>query len=208
MAEQSGAWVGGGAGRTWDGFSGRKILAGEVGAWMKAAGATVVASTAPTSVDDSLRYADSQLSAHWSQSSVEVGAEIGVRSGATGAIIGGFGRHWGSVAVTTWLAPRVGLILSGWTYPIDLTQGFPGGRFLTLSMRLRSSPTDTREFNPGGIGKASSELGITFKARHPSKGLVALEISAVGAKTVEVSGDFTAWKPVRLTPSPDGVWRI
>jgi len=75
-------------------------------------------------------------------------------------------------------------------------------------MRLRSSPPDTREFNPGGIGKASSELGITFKARHPSKGLVALEISAVGAKTVEVSGDFTAWKPVRLTPSPDGVWRI
>jgi hypothetical protein len=180
---------------------------------MKAGDATLVASTAPTAVDDSVRYTDSQLSAHWSRSSVEIGAEIGLRAGATGAIIGGSGRHWGSIAVTTWIEPRVGMILSGGTYPIDLTQGFPGGRFLTLSLRLRSSPTpaatNPHESNGGGFAKASpSEPVMTFRALPPSRGVVVIEVTMPGARSVEVSGDFTLWKPVRLTRSSDGVWRI
>jgi hypothetical protein len=189
------------------------VIAGEIGAWMKAGDATLVASSAPTAVDDSVRYTDSQLSAHWSRSSVEIGAEIGLRSGATGAIIGGSGRHWGSIAVTSWIAPRVGMILSGGTYPIDLTQGFPGGRFLTLSLRIRSSPgrepKDPHESNGGGVARAGSgEPAMTFRALPPSRGLVVIEVTMPGARSVEVSGDFTLWKPVRLTRSPGGVWRI
>jgi len=215
MADRRGAWFGGGTGRTWDGSDWRKVIAGEVGAWMKAGDATLVASAAPTAVDDSVRYTDSQLSAHWSQSSVEIGAEIGLRAGATGAIIGGSGRHWGSIAVTTWIAPRVGMILSGGTYPIDLTQGFPGGRFLTLSLRLRSSPpraaTEPHESNAGGFTRATTtEPVMIFRALPPSRGdgLVVIEVTMPGARSVEVSGDFTLWKPVRLTKSSGGVWRI
>ncbi len=213
MADRAGAWLGGGTGRTWDGADWRSVMAGEMGAWMKAGEATLVASTAPTAVDDSVRYTDSQLSAHWSGSSIELGAEFGVRAGATGAIIGGSGRHWGSIAVTTWIVPRVGMILSGGTYPIDLTQGFPGGRFLTLSMRLRSSParapTDPHESSGGGFANGQpSEPVLTFRALPPSRGLVVIEVTMTGARSVEVSGDFTLWKPVRLTPSPGGVWRV
>lgn len=214
MADRSGAWVGGGAGRTWDGSVWRNVVNGEIGAWMTAAGARLVAATTPTSVDDSVRYTDSQLSAHWAKSSVELGAEIGFRAGTTGSIVGGSGRRWGSVAATTWLAPRVGLVLSGGTYPIDLTQGFPGGRFLTLSIRLRSASAladppagsaDRRDSNPGS---SAGEPAITFRAWPQPQGIVVLQIAAAGAKAVEVSGDFTGWKPVQLTASAGGIWTV
>jgi hypothetical protein len=215
MADHAGAWLGGGTGRTWDGSDWRSVIATELGAWLKAWDATVVASMAPTSVADSIRYTDSQLSAHWTRpgSSLEVGGEIGARTGASGAIIGGSGRHWGSIAVTQWFAPHVGVILSGGTYPIDLTQGFPGGRFLTISVRVRSAPAKERA-SPRESGVvasadgASSEPTLTFRALHPLHGFVLLEISAPGASMVEVSGDFTSWKPVKLAVSTAGVWRV
>jgi len=49
---------------------------------------------------------------------------------------------------------------------------------------------------------------MTFKALPVSDGTVALEVAAYGAKTVEVSGDFTSWKPVKLAPSTGGAWKI
>ena len=219
MADHAGAWLGGGTGRTWDGSDWRSVVAAELGAWVKAWDATVVASTVPTSVADSLRYTDTQLSAHWTRAGtgLEVGAELGARSGATGAIIGGSGRHWGSIAVTQWFAPRIGVIMSGGTYPIDLTQGFPGGRFLTISVRLRSAPAnaqstvraDVREPNGGPPTDGNSnEPAMTFKAIASAHGLVVLEVGAPGAKMVEVSGDFTSWKPVRLAASAGGAWRV
>jgi 1,4-alpha-glucan branching enzyme len=49
---------------------------------------------------------------------------------------------------------------------------------------------------------------MTFRALPPSRGVVVIEVTMPGARSVEVSGDFTLWKPVRLTRSSDGVWRI
>jgi hypothetical protein len=212
MTDRSGGWAGGGMGRTWDGESWRNVLSGELGGWMKASDATFVASVTPTDVD-SLRYTDSQLSAHWSKSAVELGAEVGFRAGATGTILGGTGRRWGSMAVTTWLAPQLGLVLAGGTYPIDLTQGFPGGRFLTFSVRLRSAPegsalggsADRRAATTIGAGNREPE--ITFRALPGSSGQVRLEIVAPGASTVEVMGDFTTWKPIQLVVR-EGKWSV
>jgi hypothetical protein len=214
MSDRSGAWVGGGAGKTWDGDGWRNVINGELGAWMKAGAATLVASTTPTSVDDTVRYTDSQLSAHWSESDIEVGAEVGFRAGATGTIVGGSGRRWGSVAATKWLAPRVGVVLSGGTYPIDLTQGFPGGRFVTLSVRFRSTPTtsasggpsDRRDTAPGTAG--DKEPAMTFQALPTTGGQVQLTVTASGVRSVEVSGDFTGWKPVLLTGGTGGKWVV
>ena len=212
MSDQSGAWVGGGLGRTWDGESWRAVINGELGAWMRAGTATLVASSTPTSVDDSVRYTDSQFSIHWTRSIVELGGEIGFRVGATGAIIGGSGRRWGSVAATTWLAPNVGLVVAGGTYPIDLTQGFPGGRFVTLTLRLRASPPNAlggsaARNDPAGGGNAR-EASLTFRALSVSKGQVKLEVAAPNAASVEVSGDFTEWRPVTLTRGEGGRWAV
>jgi hypothetical protein len=211
MSERGGAWLGGGTGRTWDGAVWRNVISTELGAWLKASDATIVGSIAPTSVDDTIRYTDSQISAHWVGSRVELGGELGTRQGATGAIIGGSGRHWGSIAVTSWLAPHFGVILSGGTYPIDLTQGFPGGRFVTLSVRLRSASPEAheaREAAPASVSRATGAPELTFKARPSARGDVVLEVRAAGVRTVDVSGDFTEWKPVKLVQGQGGLWRV
>ena len=214
MADRGGAWVGGGAGRTWDGESWRNVLNAEIAGWTKAGDATLIASATPTSVDDTIRYTDSQLSIRWSSSNVELGGEIGFRAGATGAVVGGSGRRWGSVAATAWLAPNLGLVLSGGTYPIDLTQGFPGGRFVTLSLRIRSSsPGSSRGRLAEGSGPASGsdgerERALTFRALPIARGQVQLEFEAPAAQSVEISGDFTAWRPVSLSRVPGGKWVV
>jgi hypothetical protein len=214
MAEHSGAWLGGGMGRTWDGQAWRNVLNAELAGWMKAGDATLVASATPTSVADSIRYTDSQLSIRWSSSIVELGAEAGFRAGATGAVLGGSGRRWGSVATTAWLAPNIGLVLAGGTYPIDLTQGFPGGRFLTLSLRIRSSPPANEAIRSvdGGGSRSSAEAeregGVTFRAVPTDRGEVQLEVQAPAARSVDVSGDFTNWRPVSLSRAVSGKWVV
>jgi len=214
MADHSGGWLGGGMGRTWDGQVWRNVLNAELAGWIKAGDATLVASATPTSVADSIRYTDSQLSIRWSRSIVELGGEAGFRAGATGAAVGGSGRRWGSVATTAWLAPNIGLVLAGGTYPIDLTQGFPGGRFLTLSLRIRSSPPAneiSRPVDDGGSRSGSDtekEAAITFRAVPTDRGEVQLEVQAPAARSVDVSGDFTNWRPVSLSRAAGGRWVV
>jgi hypothetical protein len=211
MADRSGGWVGGGEGRTWDGVGWRNVLNAEIAGWTKVGDATFLASITPTSVD-SIRYTDSQGSIRWSRSYVELGGEIGFRAGATGAAIGGSGRHWGSVAATAWFAPNLGLVLSGGTYPIDLTQGFPGGRFLTLSLRIRSSPpgsTSSRSTDGGASTNGTDgdiERALTFRALTIGQGRVQLEVQAPAAQSVDVSGDFTSWRPMPLARVGGGKW--
>jgi hypothetical protein len=142
---------------------------------------------------------------------MELAGEVGFRAGATGAILGGPGRRWGSLAATVWISPRIGLVLSGGTYPIDLTQGFPGGRFLTASVRVRSTPA--RPVINDGTGsntaaRPKGELAMTFKAEPRPRGLVLLEVVVPGpeVRLVEVSGDFTGWMPVRLSRAGNRRW--
>ncbi len=214
MADHSGAWLGGGMGRTWDGQTWRNVLNAELAGWFKADNVTLVASTTPTSVADTVRYTDSQLSMHWSRSVVELGGEIGFRAGATGAVVGGSGRRWGSVATTAWVAPNVGVVLSGGTYPIDLTQGFPGGRFVTLSLRIRSSPPaveSSRSADASGAAPANGanrEASLSFRTLPTDGGQVQLEVHAPDARSVEVSGDFTSWRPVPLSRAGGGRWVV
>lgn len=214
MADHGGGWLGGGMGRTWDGQAWRNVLNAELAGWMRAGDATLVASATPTSVADSIRYTDSQLSIRWSRSFVELGGEAGFRAGATGAIVGGSGRRWGSVATTAWLASNVGLVLAGGTYPIDLTQGFPGGRFVTLSLRIRSSPPANEASRLGdgrgsrGSADAEKEGALTFRALPAVRGDVQLEVQAPTARSVDVSGDFTNWRPVALSRAAGGKWVV
>jgi hypothetical protein len=214
MANHTGAWLGVGMGRTWDSQSWRSVLNAELGGWLRAGAATLVASTTPTSVDDTIRYTDSQISIHWSRSVVELGGEAGFRAGATGAVVGGSGRRWGSVATTAWLSPNLGVVLAGGTYPIDLTQGFPGGRFVTLSLRIRSAPPAPESSRlldgsaAAGGGSTEAERPFTFRALPGAGGQVQLEVQAPAARSVEVSGDFTSWRPVSLSRAAGGRWVV
>lgn len=206
MGATHGAWIGAGAGRTWDGSLWRTVLASEAGAWLNRSGLSVVGSIAPMRVDDSIKYVDTQLSSRWVSPKLELGASVGVRGGAHVPAIGGTGNGWGSVAVVAWLVPQIGLVLDAGTYPVDLTQGFPGGRFATLSVRLRTAPRhESRATATDDAARGTAVSSFTVQPGSRT-GEAAIRVRAAGARAVEVMGDFTAWQPAAMRPAGDGSW--
>jgi hypothetical protein len=211
MRTRGEVFLGAGGGRTWVGGGSRSVLLGEAGVstMLSEVGATLTAS--PAIVEDSIKYLDGQLSLSWTRDRVDFGALIGTRLGDQLTSLGGTARSWGNLTAVAWMTPRLALVASGGTYPIDPTQGFPGGRFVSVSIRVAtrrarqpaSSSTQQAQVE-------SSEEGLpvvtAFAAERSHPGWVTLRVNAPLAKRVEVSGDFTNWTPVPLERTSDGSW--
>ena len=211
-ADNRGAWIGGGAGSTWDGTAWRSIRQGEVAAWGRSGNASAFVTATPTVVDDSIKYTDAQLFASLTLPRIELDAIGGFRSGSRLPAFGGTAKSWGNVSVTGWIASRIALVASAGTYPVDLTQGFPGGRFASLSLRLgtRRNPPRAGTINnlvssDGAPSRTRSGM-TSFDSRVTSGGLREIRIQAPGVSSVELMGDFTNWKPVSLRDAGSGWW--
>lgn len=204
-----GAFAGAGSGGTWDGAAWRRLLLGELGAWMQNAAVTALFTITPVSVDDSVRYLDGQLSLSRSFNRVDLTALAGGRGGGQNPGVDTRARAWGSVSAVAWIRPRIGLTASGGTYPVDPTQGFPGGRFIAASIRFASSqrraniiPDVDSTTPPPPVSTAPAG----FRASRDSSGSVIMRVSAPSALTVEISGDFNGWIPAKLEATGDGSW--
>jgi hypothetical protein len=196
-----GVWVGAGLGGTWDGVEWRNVRQGEAAAWIKSSNAGASLSATPIVVDDSIRYTDVQVAGALSFSRVDLDASAGFRGGSRLPTLGGTAKSWGSATVTGWLTSRIALVASAGTYPVDLTQGFPGGRFVSLSIRFGS-----RRFSPVEEPKLEPLSKNAFALRNVTGDLRELRIRAPGAARVEIMGDFSDWKAVGLQPEGNGWW--
>lgn len=211
LGPRAGGWIGGGAGyvRTSDERSnGLRHL--EAGGWTRMGRVTLLGSVSPTAVGDSIRYTDAQVFLRWIGSGVEIGGSLGWRWGSRRPTDAGDRSVWGNGSAAVWLMPWLALTASGGSYPLDLTQGFPGGRYGSVGLRLT---TRSRTASPEWEGRHGRELanpaefGITdFEVRAGSTGTGTVRVRAPGAKSVEISGDFTSWEPVSLTASGSGWW--
>ena len=210
--DNQGAWIGGGAGSTWDGSTWRSVRQGEAAAWGRFGNASAFVSATPTVVDDSIKYTDAQLSASLNLPRVELDATGGFRSGSRLPVLGGTAKSWGNVSVTGWIASRLAIVASAGTYPVDLTQGFPGGRFASLSLRLGTRRNPPRAepisdlISSGGVSSRSRAGVTSFETRVVSGGLREIRIQAPGVSSVELMGDFTNWKPISLRETGSGWW--
>jgi len=196
-----GAWIGGGVGSAFDGSVWRKVLQGEAAAWTRLGNATLFASATPVEVADSIRYTDAQLSASLGLPIVELTASAGTRTGSTS-------RSWGSASVTAWIASRIAIVASGGTYPVDLTQGFPGGRFASLGIRVgaRRFPPATAAAGEMDDLSAVSRSAPRLESRSLGNNVREIRFYTSSARTVEIMGDFTDWKAVTLRNAGGGWW--
>jgi hypothetical protein len=216
MGAGHGGWVGGGLGRTWDGAVWRGVRLAEAGAWLQREGTVALATASPIVVDDSIRYTDLQGSVRYKLNNVELGLTAGARAGKVASALGGTARAWGSASVTSWVHPNVALVASAGSYPVDLTQGFPGGRFATVALRFAarrgrsgeqsvSSPRASSEMAAGlAEAKASGVTQMVVQSAGGNRRTI--RVRAPSARSVELNGDFTGWKPLELTRQPDGWW--
>lgn len=199
-----GAWVGAGGGATSDGYVWRGVREGEVGTWLENGPATLTLTAQPTSVDDSIRYTDLTAEGAWRGKTLEVGAVAVTRAGSHLPSLVSSTNAWGSVNVVAWLRPRVALLASGGTYPVDYTQGFPGGRFVSAGVRLSLTPRERPAPSPVAARPELAASGVTdFQLAGTAGGPRTLRVRAPRAQIVEVSGDFTSWQPRALTRGAD-----
>jgi len=216
MGSVAGAWAGAGLGRTWDGASWNAVRETELGAWLRNGEFTGLVSVSPTVVEDTIRYTDFQIAARYPYERFELGFTAGARTGSVGMAVGGSSRTWGSVSVVDWVASRVAIVGSAGSYPVDLTQGYPGGRFVSIALRFASRATrpnrashvsDRTPVSAGPVADPVPAAGVTrFEVRTATGDQRVLRIDAPSARSVELNGDFTHWQPVRLTRGADGWW--
>jgi hypothetical protein len=104
-------------------------------------------------------------------------------------------------------------VLSAGSYPIDPTQGFPGGKFASASIRFarghrrQATPAPTVALLPLPDSQDSGVVE-SFGWKRASPRRVTLTAIVSNARNVEVSGDFTGWAPMKLTSDGNATWTL
>ena len=202
-----------GGGRTWDATAWRSVLLGEAGASVGSGPTSAMFTISPTMVNDSIKYADTQASLSWKGEAVDLGALLGFRLGDQLTTLSAKVRSWASVSAVFWVAPRIGVAVGGGNYPVDPTQGFPGGRFVSLSLRFGQRrqtelPKDqiSQQSQPRVLAPEIVPAASGFATNRGVGGVVTLRVNVPGARLVEINGDFTNWTPLQLVAAPGGWW--
>jgi Carbohydrate-binding module 48 (Isoamylase N-terminal domain) len=199
-------FIGAGAGQTTFGNESRTLLLGEAGISRSVSDGAATFTITPVAMGDSIRYADTQASFSLRSGRIDFGALAGARFGDQLKSLGGGARAWGNLSVTSWLTSRAGVVLSGGSYPIDPTQGFPGGRFISLGLRISSARRPVRVANSdSAVALEAAAVRFEFE-RHG--GVVTFRVQAPLAANVELAGDFTNWEPVQMAPAGNGWWTL
>jgi hypothetical protein len=206
MGSAGGVWVGGGAGQMSDGIVWRNVRVADTGAWARFGSTVLELTMTPTDVADSIRYTDVQAALDWTRGAVEFSATAGTRSGGHLPTLGGTATSWGSGNLVVWVGPHLAVVASGGSYPVDLRQGFPGGKFAALGIRIGSRTATPPPLDLSPAAQRTVSAVAAFAVGDAANGLRVVRVRAPLAKTVEISGDFTEWGPVTLTRGNDGWW--
>ncbi len=228
LGARRGFWLGATAGRAWRGSADETVLRGDAGGWARLGPGRIALSLTRAVVHDSVLrsgaffldtvaldsvvqvrdmlyrsvtsgYTEAATSVEWSAGSLELAASVARR----------FGRRdyqataW-NVSGTVWVSPRIGVIAGAGRYPPDLAQAHPGGRYLTLAMRLAlSAPARSRPHPAAAAAATLSRLEVVRAGDR-----FVLRVRALGARLVEVAGDFTDWQAVPLVADAHGTWSL
>jgi hypothetical protein len=210
ISTRAGMWAGTGLGSTWSGASWQTTRVGELGVWGQGDAVGALVSWSPIVANDSVRYTDLLVALRWRGRRLEVDGTLGQRSGAARATNVADPSAWASVSASWRVSARTAIVASGGTYPLDLLQGFPSGRFASVGVRLTgpgsgASPEFARE--PEEIERDRLVRGVSaLRVRRVGAGRFELRLRASGASRMEITGDLTGWEPVPMRAEPDGWW--
>jgi hypothetical protein len=203
-------FAGVGGGTTSFGSETRTIVLGELGAETDLENGSATFSITPVTMGDSIKYADSQLSFVMQRPRFDLSALVGGRVGDQLTSLGGTARVWGNVSMSRWLTSNLAVVASGGTYPIDPTQGYPGGRFVSLGLRIASAARRVSSRAIDGSTSQSDSSGVSAVKflTDRNAGVVTFRVFAPSAQSVELTGDFTNWEPLAAAPVGDGWWTV
>ena len=212
MDQDRGGWVATSFGRSSFGAGPRPVAVVAIGGWLLRADAAVFASFDRSFVGDTA-YSDLRSSARLQRGVVLLEGTLGARIFSDGA-----GRGvYGEASATVPLGRNTALIVAGGRYPTDVITGSIAGRYVSAGFRLGASgirkPLPTVRPRPaiphsssgsdgsGGALLPPTEARLEVAPGRSTDDPVKLTLYAAGAGVVEISGDFTDWKPIELRRS-------
>jgi hypothetical protein len=202
--QDHGAWIAATVGRSSFGGGPRPVSVLAVGAWLLRADRTVFVSLDRSFVGETA-YTDLRSSARWRSAGIVLEGIVGARVWSRGGGRGVFGE--GSATVT--LGRQAALVVSAGRYPTDAVSGSIAGRYVTAAVRLGTiavrrpaAPAFPTAAHASGSNGATLTTDTRLEVRVEQDDDVRLTLYAPGASAVEISGDFTDWRPVALSRSP------
>lgn len=199
--------------RTFDGFAWRTTVLADAGGWARLGNAVVSFTSTPMQLQYGDVLGDNEAVLSWTQGTVTFDATAGVRVGE--ALRGTVG--WGSLTATWPLRWGTLATASAGSYPIDLIQGLPGGRYVALAFRVPPGGWGAlRRRAPRALPPAPPErpelpiterLALVIGPSLDSLSLREIRVWAPGIARVELLADFTEWIAVPLIRQPNGEWR-
>jgi hypothetical protein len=206
-----GAWLGGSAGTTWTGAEWLGFRSGELGGVLYTESSTLTLRATPTRTADNVHFTDLQATTDGAVGPLDLSLSLGTRLGASNVPLADDTRRWGSVSVALWVAARVAVVGAAGLYPADLTEGFPAGRYVSLSVRLGGwrAPRLADAATARAVRREAAAAGIErLEARRVDTARIELRVLAPGASMVELMGDATQWQVRALRAAPGGWWTI
>lgn len=211
MAADRGGWVGTTVGRASFGRGARSVGVVAIGVWLLRSNVTMFASLDRSFVGDTA-YTDLRSSARLQHAGVSLEGAVGTRMLSRGAGRGVYGE--GTATFT--LGRRTAVVLSAGRYPTDVVTGSIAGRYASAALRLgaigiRRPAVRTRPAIPhsnNGADGSTMPADARLEIDASRDDAVRLTLYAPGAVAVEISGDFTDWRPVLLNRNPtrEGAW--
>lgn len=207
---RTGLWLGGGAGAAHDGDSSRALRTLEAGAWLSLGEAVAVASVTPATLEGSRKYTTTEASLWLPADRLELGLHGGVRSADSS-----FGQNWAATWINAsavfWLTRAAGVAVAAGTYGGSPLQGYDGGQFFTVALRLangRPRSYSAIESSTRAPVRAAASSAVTGFSVTSARGRSTIRVHAPSARTIELSGDFTMWQAVLLQREGGGWWSV
>ncbi|MGZ8494238.1 MAG: glycogen-binding domain-containing protein [Gemmatirosa sp.] len=159
----------------------------------------VVADTTPGSPSRLRRWSEIEARAGWARGRVALDAAAGVRPRFAGVA----GQTWMEGTGSLALGGRSALVASGGTLPVPLNG--PGVTRTFFTLGLRFAP---RMLHRPLLPPVVRPVPTDFEVRGASVGHYVISVRLPGARAVELSGDFTGWKPVALRQVSADRWEV
>lgn len=170
---------------------------------------TLPTSTLPPTSVDTMRtdssttlgrsWNDAEFALHWGTGRLAFRGVIGTRFRTERQP----NEMWGQVEGTLALAPDVALIAAGGVHPSSAAYGLPRSQFVQMGFRIAPSAL-LRPRLPASV----RPVAAAFEVRRAERGQRVVRIRVPNARSVELSGDFTGWKPVTLTRADADRWEV
>jgi len=144
------------------------------------------------------QWSDAEARVLWSFGRVALDGQFGFQSrlDSTGAA-----TTWARATATVGMSSRLSLVGSVGNTPARAWAGVPGQRFASLGVRIAPASLSRPEL-PVYVQPSANR----FVVRPAESGTYVVTISVPAARTVELSGDFNAWRPLSLKETRPDVW--